>query len=141
MTTSIRSIRCNRQVASFNKNEPDRPDLPSEYHLPKEPLELPPGPYIFEYSYPMSRGATKLHHLDGEVTAFDILDFAAQDYKLIYLEEDRVVGKPTDMIPGMLNRDRSNGPYGIWGHVIQDLWFERINIDVENKNINFNIGS
>lgn len=42
-------------------------------------------------------------------------------YQLVYKTEDEDVGTPTGHIPGMLNRAKSNGRFGIWGHDIGDL--------------------
>lgn len=42
-------------------------------------------------------------------------------YQRVYDMEDDDVGAPTPNIPGMLNRDKSNGRFGIWGHSINDL--------------------
>ena len=44
----------------------------------------------------------------------------AAGYHRIYQEEEAVVGNPGH-IPGMMNRKRSRGPYGIWGHDLGDL--------------------
>lgn len=55
------------------------------------------------------------------------------------ITEYKFVGKvlPLDLRikrGGFVNRNKTNGKYGIWGHDIEDLAIERINYD-ENKNL------
>lgn len=40
------------------------------------------------------------------------------------------VGK-TKNIPGMYNRQTSNGPYAIWGHAMKDLVIEGVTLNEE----------
>lgn len=114
----------------------------SEYgDLPKDkPLGLC-GRFVFSYDYPLSKVATFEHNISKDMDGIDILLIGKKDYKRIYKEEDEDVAKPTPMIPGMLNRQTSNGRWGIWGHVIDDLFFESIEIDEKKKTISFGIGS
>lgn len=42
-------------------------------------------------------------------------------YQKIYREEYEAVGDPGTVTPFMFNRATSSGPYGIWGHYIDDL--------------------
>lgn len=131
-------IQCNHHVATFDKNVED-PRLPTKYHLKRDPLNLFAGKYTFCYDYPLSRLVTFEHELTPEMTAGDILALARADYERIYREEDG--GKDPGRVPGMLNRERTNGPYGIWGHVISDLYFESIKIDKARQQVDFDIGS
>ena len=112
------------------------PGMETEEHdtLPSaSPLGLS-GMFTFSYTYPLSRKATFEHLLTQSHSAQDILEFARQDYEAIYAAEDN----PGE-IPGMLNRARSEGPYGIWGHHFSDLYFEGININ--GQAIDFEMGS
>ena len=45
----------------------------------------------------------------------------AQLYQQIYAEEDRSSAEPAGTIPGLFNRNRTEGTYGIWGHGLGDL--------------------
>ncbi len=45
----------------------------------------------------------------------------AQLYQRIYAEEERSSAEPAGLVPGLLNRTRTEGTYGIWGHDISDL--------------------
>lgn len=62
-----------------------------------------------------------------------------EGYKNIYAQEEAVDGDP-GMNPGTLNRARSNGPYGIWGHGMSDLFLESV-IDNGDGNYELGIGS
>lgn len=71
-------------------------------------------------NYPLSHSA---------YVKFDVLDLTTgialhaytNAYQRVYDIEDSDVGAPTPNIPGMFNRARSNGRFGIWGHHITDL--------------------
>jgi len=130
------NIDCNHHVASFC-----REDVGDEerYLVDDTPLGLT-GEYTFVYTYPLSAAARFNHPLITSAGSIDILLIAKADYEYIYAEEDAACGE-TPNIPGMLNRDRSEGPYGIWGHCLSDLYFEEIQIDSEKKIITFCIGS
>jgi len=126
-------ISCNTHLKSFTLSA-RRNGYPS-----KDSLGLA-GEYAFVYNYPLSSPAMFTHMLTAKMTARDILRLGKADYENIYKEEDAAVGN-TGNIPGMLNRSSSAGPYGIWGHHIEDLYFEGINIDDVNNIITFDIGS
>jgi hypothetical protein len=76
-----------------------------------------------EFDYPLDRSASFTFSQQGGFRALDFLRCVFKGYSQIYQEEHNAVG---DMgpIPGMLNRAASDGPYGIWGHYMEDLWFE-----------------
>ena len=134
-------IRCNHHVASFDRVaaiDGDKEEF-GEKPMSPTPLNLH-GIFSFVYDYPL-RKEVSIPHLVGESwSAVDILEMASKDYQTIYAAEDAAVG-PTANIPGMLNRQQSEGPYGIWGHDISDLYFEEIEINEANKIISFGIGS
>lgn len=49
----------------------------------------------------------------------------ADAYKAIYCEEARTSQIPEDRLSAMsLNRNKTNGKYGIWGHGMGDLYLE-----------------
>ena len=45
----------------------------------------------------------------------------AQLYQRIYAEEERSSAEPAGLVPGLLNRTRTEGTYDIWGHGLGDL--------------------
>lgn len=131
------NIDCSIHISSFLANKPK-----GEYDEYPKPgsLNLEPGDYVFKYDYPLSTPAEFKRKLSSKTSARSILRFAARDYKRIYDLEDGKVGK-TGTIPGMYNRNTSDGPYGIWGHYMGDLFFEGIYINVDKRLITFCIGS
>jgi len=131
-------ICCNVHAASFVKNDPERGEWDDVSEL-QNPLGLS-GEYTFVYDYPLSRVASFKHLLMPEFTGEDILVLARSDYEYIYEKEEQTAGNPGH-IPGMLNRQSSDGPYGIWGHDFSDLYFEVINIDATQMRITFGMGS
>ena len=132
---------CSVHAASFVKGaEYDENYIDKEYiNELYNPLGLS-GEYTFSYSYPLSKIAEFQHALTPEMTGEDVLVLARKDYERIYREEEDVAGDPGH-IPGMLNRNTSSGPYGIWGHDFSDLYFEGINLIDESKMISFYMGS
>lgn len=71
----------------------------------------------------------------------ELLWLISKVYRDIYDEED----KSTEIDPKaknkiVCNRITTNGTHGIWGHIIEDLWFESVTIH-EDGNITFGIGS
>lgn len=129
-------IRCNVHAESFVKDS--RVDFDDVTEL-KPALGLI-GEYTFVYDYPLSRAAAFEHVLTSEMNGEDVLVLARQDYGRIYREEESAVGNPGH-IPGMLNRAVSEGPYGIWGHDFNDLFFEGIKVDKAQMRITFAMGS
>ena len=131
------NIDCNILVVEVEKGMKSHEhwELPSD-----KPLGLE-GTFVFSYDYPLSITAYFRHDLTRDMTGMDLLVLGRADYERIYKEEDEDVGGPTPMIAGMLNRQRSNGTYGIWGHVIDDLFFEAIHVSDKQHTIRFGMGS
>ena len=94
---------------------------------------------VIEYSYPLSNKVDFSHKRKGGWTRKALFAAIQKDYAKIYRDEDKAVG-PTDNVPGMLNRDRSDGPYGIWGHDIGDLVVEGVAVSDKGK-VTLSIGS
>lgn len=129
-------IHCNNHAQSFTREEAL---ADKHYPVTDTPLVLE-GEYTFVYTYPLSTPAHIKHPLIASVSAIDILLVAQADYNFIYDAEEKAAGDPGH-IPGMLNRQQSEGPYGIWGHDFSDLYFESIEIDTDKKVIKFGMGS
>jgi hypothetical protein len=132
------NIRCNHHVASFDYSTAVSNE---DYPLIDQPLYLT-GLYTFEYDYPLSERAAIQRQITRAMSVIDILILARHDYETIYAAEDAAtLSGATGYIPGTLNRNRSSGPYGIWGHVLSDLYFEQVNINPDTSTISFGIGS
>lgn len=70
----------------------------------------------------------------------ELLYLIAQAYNEIYKEEKNSSTIKEGNIKGMMNRNETNGKYGIWGHSIEDLFFECVQI-YDNNIIHLCIGS
>lgn len=97
--------------------------FPDEIVIPLQTIRV-------EYEYPFNNPATFTHQADkpeGFTRAHLAREIASQ-YQRIYQEEEAAVGNPGH-IPGMMNRQRSAGPYGIWGHDLGDLVLHSVSQD------------
>lgn len=75
--------------------------------------------WIFEEKAPNGRFFTRA----------DLARAVAARYNAIYDEEAKTTAVEPGYIPGMLNRNRTNGRYGIWGHDIGDLVLHTVEHD------------
>lgn len=76
------------------------------------------------FSYPLSgEFRFTLKNSQGKITRGDFASFIQSTYRRIYDEES---SGEVENIVGMLNRQRTDGPYGIWGHHIGDLVIEGV---------------
>jgi len=75
------------------------------------------------FDYPLSHSVPIEFANPGGFTCWDFFKAVYDGYSQIYAEEEQAVGNPGH-IPGMLNRSVSQGPYGIWGHDMEDLFLE-----------------
>jgi hypothetical protein len=119
------TIECNIHVASVL-------DMPKEKAMKKLC-----GKYKFkEFPVPIS-GVVKIDYpltnpdyleIENERTFGGILWEIAKRYKEIYAGEDKTATEIKSPHPQLVNRGKSNGNYGIWGHDLGDLYFERLQI-------------
>lgn len=91
------------------------------------------------FNYPLTNSIKLTFTNPGGFTRFDFFRCVYEGYLNIYKQEESVDCDP-GMMPGMLNRAKSDGPYGIWGHVIEDLFLEGVE-DKGNGNYELIIGS
>ena len=85
-------------------------------------IVIPMNEIRVEYTYPLSKRTVMFFNADNETgfTRAELARKVCEGYQKIYQIEEEAVGNPGNL-PGMLNRATSEGPYGIWGHDIQDL--------------------
>lgn len=101
--------------------------LPVDEYKPSErynkKLEIPVSKIII--GYPLSNKAEIT--VSGVKTMNDLLSDIVKGYQEVYrMEEDsteKEASRMCDEIPGcsLINRGRTNGMFGIWGHFIDDL--------------------
>lgn len=58
---------------------------------------------------------------DGPFSRRQLAEIICETYAEIYRTEDETTRTQVGLMPGMLNRNQTNGKYGIWGHSIGDL--------------------
>ena len=87
------------------------------------------GTYDLVITYPLNNPSHNLIDVGGKgMTRRELVNFIVKCYKKIYRDEDKAIGRKTKNIPGMLNRQTSDGPYGIWGHDLGDLILHTANV-------------
>jgi hypothetical protein len=91
------------------------------------------------FDYPLESAVEFHFKSDKGFTRLDFYKLIRATYERIYDAEDAACGQ-TGNQPGLLNRARSNGPYGIWGHVIGDLCIEKV-IRMSNGKYELSMGS
>ena len=90
------------------------------------------------FSYPLSgEFRFEFKNSQGKITRREFALFIQSTYRRIYDEES---SEPVDNISGMLNRQSTDGPYGIWGHHIGDLVIEGVQ-HIGNNVYSLSIGS
>jgi hypothetical protein len=111
-------------------NETDKDLDPNEIIIKKKVIQI-------KYDYPLSV-SHKFEHQTNNSNGFtrkELCEQIMKHYKDIYNEEEENHGNPGN-IPRMLNRRKSNGPHGIWGHHIDDLYLHTLYY----KNRNYTLG-
>lgn len=92
-------------------------------------------------SYPLSTNVEV--DIDNINNIGELLWVLSQAYLKIYAEEEKTSTEkatPKEERTGCINRNSTNGEYGIFGHDISDLVFEQISID-KNNLIRVSVGS
>ena len=92
------------------------------------------------FSYPLSVEVDMKFTSKGGFSRMELFKCIHKAYKEIYDTEHKMVGDPGH-IPGMLNRSKSAGPFGIWGHDISDLYIEGIKYKDEDQKYHLIMGS
>jgi hypothetical protein len=109
---------------------------------PKEEVILPANKvYTLVIDYPLNKpfkGTFKTP--SNGMNRQQFAELATKTYQMIYKIEEDQEG-PTPNIPGMYNRQTSNGPFGIWGHDIGDLTIHTLYVDEVNAVIELGVDS
>jgi len=101
---------------------------------------VPDEKIIIRITYPLSVEVYNEYEQKGGFSRKDLFRYIYEAYKKIYDEEEEQVGDP-GTYERLYNRKKSEGPYGIWGHQLGDLYLESISYDPKKKLVNLDIGS
>ena len=99
---------------------------------PKEEILEANVEYTLKITYPLSKPYVEKLKLDVPTTREQVVSWIVDRYNFIYGVEDNSTTIKPEHIPGMLNRVRTDGEYGIWGHDIGDLILHTLYIDKNN---------
>ncbi|TXT61012.1 MAG: hypothetical protein BAJALOKI3v1_830002 [Promethearchaeota archaeon] len=94
----------------------------------------------FIINYPLSVDVQITFNNKAGFRRIDIVRCLYEVYKYIYDEETKAVGDP-GTYERLYNRRQSYGPYGIWGHYMNDLRLEGMIYFPDKKQVQFLIGS
>lgn len=96
---------------------------------------------VVNITYPLTN-ATKFK-VKNITTVGELLYDIAREYERIYEDEEKSTREPIlaeEDRGSFINRNTTNGTYGIWGHDIGDLFIEGVEI-TKDCNINLLMGS
>lgn len=138
---------CDDKGKEFDHRCPQLLDIEGDEHwVPKgqfarpDEVVIPDSEITLRIDYPLSKPANVPLKHDGGFTRKQLVHEIVAAYKRIYDEEEQTGGAPPE--DGMsLNRTRTNGKHGIWGHYIEDLWLEGIMYNPARKLVTLAIGS
>jgi hypothetical protein len=122
------SIECNIQVAQVLKMTKEKAQKRLAGNLGRiqfrEFTSAVTG--VVKIDYPLTN--PDFLEIEAEHAFGGILWEIANRYKEIYAGEDKTATEVESLNPQLINRGRSNGNYGIWGHDLEDLYFEGLQI-------------
>lgn len=97
-------------------------------------LDLEPNSvYKVKFTYPLTDSSTlTITTKKKGMGALELLLTVCQEYRRIYDEEEEYFEK---------NPNGDSPPYGIWGHDIEDLYLEGLEVNHKNKTITLFVGS
>jgi hypothetical protein len=113
----MKSFSCNIHIASWlgSFKEGDLLNISKDAVLGENGVRV-----IF--SYPLSYEVELT--LAGRVDVLAFVTFVASEYERIYKEEKETTTTPVGRAGQLLNRNKTTGKYGIWGHDLSDLYLE-----------------
>lgn len=115
------------RICNWNEGEPSpyinikNPEDDIQNQIAPDEIVIPLTTIRILYRYPLSCEVIKefdTYNPEG-FTRAELAKVISKGYHQIY-EEENTADKESN-IPGMFNRIKTNGPYGIWGHCIGDL--------------------
>lgn len=145
MSEKIESIRINIALgqASTKSKAAAHPDR-SKVFIPASIISTKGLPCII-VDYPVNDDFYFDMHSPQDtlvgVTVGELIDRVIEIYDEIYTTEEATSTIEPGVVPGMLNRNRTNGKYGVWGHVLSDLFFASADYDAAENRIDLGIDS
>jgi hypothetical protein len=114
-----------QSICSINNSDWHQDDFDDE----EDKELLPPSEIVIAspiinivIDYPVTNSAEYKHENPGGFTRKLLAELIAGDYQLMYDEEEKTtVIQPGTLAPFLINRNQTDGRYGIWGHDIGDL--------------------
>lgn len=99
----------------------ESPDADIKGQRYPDEIVIPMNEIRIQYTYPLTNPAIMIFNSDKETgfTRAELVRKVCDGYKKIY-DAENAVGDP-GYLTRFLNRAKSDGPYGIWGHYIGDL--------------------
>jgi hypothetical protein len=70
---------------------------------------------------------------DGAFTVRGLVRAVADRYAEVYAEEAKTASKPAGKMPGLANRDETDGKYGISMHELSDLVLEGVDLRLDER--------
>ena len=120
-------MKCNVHLSTWlyagKLTKRDRDTLVNLYDLNPHHL-LSTGSIKVRFDYPLGH-PVEFESGPGPIAITDFITFVAKTYAQIYREEDETSKVPAGQAaPHLLNRNTTDGRYGIWGHSMGDLYLE-----------------
>lgn len=107
----------------------------------KEKILLPKQEYKMTILYPLTHPHTvRIITGSNGMTRSELGKIILYEYKKIYSDDEAVSGRPTYHHTEP-RRIMSLGPYGIWGHDLEELWLQSLEVDPDKKEIHLKITS
>ena len=104
----------------MEKKETEKQNVAMKLFKLRRPISNTIRTIYANISYPLTNPAIIKVTTNENITYAVLLYMYTKAYQYVYKMEEKVVGDPGS-IPGMLNRAKSDGQFGIWGHDIEDL--------------------
>lgn len=106
-------------------------------------IVLPPNEeYTLIIDYPLKNSAKFLIKTGKRgISRGRLVSLICKFYHKVYSIEDSTSKIKSGKIPGMLNRNITNGMFGIWGHDIEDLVLVDCNVNKRKNTINLGVDS
>ena len=111
-------------------------------HVDNDVIVVEDSDITIVFTYPFDDDYSFGFHSEGGFTLRQLVTIVRNKYKEMYQANeasntiDLSVGRPT-----LLNIPQTNGMYGVWGHVIDDLCLREIKYDDTTRTITLSIDS